>query len=202
MLRSVVVLLIALPALGLADRLITIPTARKIPYKTVRYELRFEPGEFGRRENLLAAGIGPAWETEIRSAPDPTFRRPGTVDLAYNYVAALPGYTPGFSAGVQDASNLTSTGRRFYAVTTYRIPCDVINGDYPLDLTLGMFAAGRWSPFLGVLFPFSKEFHLLAEEDGHYIATGLEFAPVKNLNFRTVVRNNRTLLSAQWTLHL
>jgi hypothetical protein len=193
--------LLALVAISDADRLITIPTARKLPFKTIRYELRFQPDSFGTRESLLGIGIGPAFETELRSLQIPSMGSTNTFDFAYNYIAAFPGVSPGISVGVQDAADQTREGRRFYGVTTYRVPCTTANGDYPADVSLGMYAGRHWSPFVGVLIPFSQEIHLLAEDNGSVIAAGFEYRPTPSLNLRFQVRDNRPLMGFQWMTH-
>jgi hypothetical protein len=197
--RTAVLPIFLLAALGHADRLIAVPTARKIPYGTVRYEFRGEPRQVGERENLLGLGIGTSFDMELRLDQEPGERSVGTFDFSYNYIAPLAGLVPGLSMGIQDAMDRTEDGRRFFGAATFRQPFSTLNGDFPADMTIGFFAAKHWSPFVGVLVPFSKEFHLLAEHNGNRIAAGFEYRPIPVLNLRFQVRGQRPLLSAQLT---
>ncbi|AIE84288.1 hypothetical protein [Fimbriimonas ginsengisoli] len=197
--RAFVLTLIASAAIGHADRLITIPTARKLPYRTVRYEFRGEPKQIGERENLIGLGIGTAFDMELRLDQEPGERAVDTFDFAYNYISAIPGLTPGLSLGVQDAVDRTADGRRFFGAATFREPFTTINGDVPADITLGVFAGRHWSPFVGVSIPFSKEFHLLVEHNGFRISSGIEYQVSSLLNLRAQVRDHQTLLSLQLT---
>lgn len=194
---------LALAASASADRLLTVPTARKIPYGTWRYEYRAEPDGSGQQENLLGIGIGTSFDMEVRSLRDRGWDDTKlTTDFSYNYIGALQGLVPGISVGVQDAANITPTGRRYFGALTFREPCATADGDYPLDLTLGLFAAGHFSPYVGLLLPFSKKIHLLAEHDGYRIAVGGEYRPYDWLNIRVQTFESRPLLSVQLTRRL
>lgn len=199
--RTAVLFLFAAAAVGYGDRLITIPTARKLPVGTVRYELRLEPGSDGQQENLLGVGISPYLDGELRTFRDRGGRDVVTGDLAYNYIAAIQGLSPGFSLGVQDIADRTPEGRRFFVATTFRQPASTINGDFPMDITLGVLSAKHTTPYVGVLVPFSKEFHFLAEHDGERIGVGAEFRPTSWLNLRAQEIGSRTLFGFQATTH-
>ena len=186
-------------ALAQADRLITIPTARKLPLGTVRYEFRGETVSHGETENFLAAGISTSFDMELRTIDEPGRKTEGTFDLSYNFVAPIPGLTPGLSLGLQDATDKTPDGRRFFGAATFRPQFSTLNGDFPADVTLGVFGGRHWSPFVGVLVPFSKEFHFLAEHNGERIAVGFEYRPVQLFNLRYQVIGKRSELGAQVT---
>ena len=195
------VTLTLLAAVAPADRLITIPTGRKLPYGTVRYEFRYQPFEGGTQENLLGLGISTAFDMEIRTDRGIGESTTGTFDIAYNLIAALPGLSPGISFGVQDALDHTPDGRRFFGVVTFREPFSTINGDFPADITVGVMGAKKVTPIVGVEVPFSKEVHLLVEHNGLRIASGMEFRPKPWLNLRAQIIGTRTELSAQVTTH-
>jgi hypothetical protein len=197
--RAAVVLFCSLSVAAHADRLISVPTARKIPYGIVRYEFRAEPKDTGKREHLLGLGIGTSFDMELRLDQQPGEKADGTFDLAYNYIAPIQGLVPGLSMGVQDALDRTPEGRRFFGAATFRQPFSTMNGDFPADVTLGVMGEKRWTPYVGVLVPFSKEFHLLAEHDGERISAGLELRPIPEINLRFQVRGQRTLVSVQAT---
>src|SRR5688500_405803 len=100
--------LAALCAVASADRLIYIPTARKIPFRTFRYELRAEPRVQGEMEHYLGVGLTTSWELEVRSQNLGLPTAQTTFDLTYNYLSPLTNLTPGFSIGVQDVINKTA----------------------------------------------------------------------------------------------
>jgi len=194
---ALVIGLFAAASLVQADRLITIPTGRKLAYGTVRYEFRLDPSGSGNPESLLGIGIGTSFDMELRTEDQPGQRTTGTFDLAYNFLGAVPGLLPGLSLGVQDALDQTRDGRRFFAATTFREPFETLNGEFPADITLGMFIAKKSTPFVGVEVPFSKEFHLLAEHNGIRIAAGAEYRPIPLINLRAQVIGQRSFVSVQ-----
>jgi len=199
--RTAVFALLAFVAIGRADRLITIPTARKIPFETVRYEFRAEPPADGQTENLLGFGITNSFDGEIRTFQDRNGKAITTGDFSYNYISPIAGFTPGFSAGFQDVADQTSTGRRFFFAATFRQMLTTIDGDAPSDITIGLFGARHSTPFVGIQLPFSKDFHLLAEHDGSHISTGFEYRANSFLNLRAQVIGARTVLGLQLMKH-
>ena len=198
--RPVAVLaMLGLAAVAAADRLITIPTGRKLPYGTVRYEFRSEGKQRGTREHLLAAGIGTSFELEARTSWLDKDRGAGTFDLAYNVISPIPDLSPGISFGVQDALDQTEDRRRFYTALTFRPYFITANGDVPGEVTLGIMQGEYTHPFVGVGIPFSREFRILAEHNGLRPAAGFEYRPKPNYAFRFQFRERQTLLSLQLT---
>lgn len=191
--------MLGLSAVAAADRLITIPTGRKLPFGTVRYEFRAEPKQRGAREHLLAAGIGTSFEIEARTSWLQDDRGTGTFDLAYNVIAPIPDLSPGISFGVQDAMDETEDRRRFYAAITFRPYFTTANGDTPGEVTLGVLQGEYTHPFVGVGIPFTREFRLLAEHNGLRPAAGFEYRPKPNLGFRIQFREHQTMASLQLT---
>ncbi|HSI72954.1 MAG TPA: hypothetical protein VK934_07230 [Fimbriimonas sp.] len=178
-----------------ADRLIYIPTARKIPYRTFKYELRAEPRVQGEMEHYLGIGLTPFWEVEVRSQNLQLDRPQGTFDLAYNYLSPFTNLTPGISIGVQDVLNKTAEGQRPFLAVTFRQGFFTIGGEVPADLTLGLSVVkSRLYPFLGASIPFSQEVRLLAEHDGFRISVAAEVKPIRMLALRFIVREKSSLL--------
>jgi hypothetical protein len=177
-----------------ADRLIYIPTARKIPYRTVRYELRAEPKLQGDLEHYIGIGLTPFWELEMRSQNLSLDRPEGTFDLTYNYLSPFTNLTPGFSIGVQDIMNRTSEGTRPFVVATFRQGFFAIGGEFPADLTLGLtLARTRLYPVVGASIPFSSGVRFMAEHDGFRISVGWEVRPSRALALRFIVREKNSL---------
>jgi hypothetical protein len=194
-----VTLLSVVATTAFADELIDIPTARKISFEDVRYEFRADPTLRGTSQSFLGVGIGNSYELDFRDIQNKGSAAVATYDFEYNLLAAIPGLAPGFSLGVQDAANLTSDGRRFYAVTTFRNTMDDIPGNVYADITLGFQVGSLTSPFVGVAVPFATNLFVLAEDSGFRVSAGLEYRPSKRMNVRLVVRNNQTLLSLSAT---
>ena len=181
-------------AVAQADRLIYIPTARKIPYRTFKYELRAEPRVQGEIEHYLGVGLTKFWELEVRSQNLGMPTAQTTFDLTYNYLAPLTNLTPGFAIGVQDILNKTSEGTRHFLAITFREGFQAINGEYPADLTIGVsMAQKRLYPIVGASIPFSEEVRLMAEHDGFRISAGFEIRPIKPLALRFLVRERSSL---------
>jgi len=190
-----VVSLTLLGAIASADELIDIPTARKIVFEDVKFEYRAQPTSHGDAQSYLGIGVGRSFELDLRDIRDAGTAPVGTFDFSYNYLAALPGLSPGLSFGVLDAANLTSDGRRFYAVTTFRNTMDEISGNVYADITLGMQVGSMTSPFVGVSVPFSPSIYLIAEDSGFRLSAGLEYRISSRVIFRVIDRNNQTLQS-------
>lgn len=189
------VLFTALGSLACADRLIDIPTARKIAYDDYRYEFRAEPYSKGAFEQYLGIGVGKSFELDLRGVQEQGERQIGTFDFAYDFIAAIPGVSPGISFGVQDAQDRTDEGRRFYAVTTFREPLQAINESVKSDITVGIQFGRLASPFVGFELPFSREVFLVAEHSGYRISAGLELRPAQNVIFRYVERGTQPVIS-------
>jgi len=186
-------------ATACADDLIDIPTARKIPFEDVRFEYRAVPVAGGDFQHFLGIGIGKSFELDLRDVQNPGYRQAGTFDFSYNFTPALPGISPGISFGVQDAANLTSDGRRFYLVTTFRNDLDAFSSNLYADVTLGVQAGSLTSPFVGVAVPFGPRFYVLAEDSGFRVSSGLEFRPSPRVTLRALVRGQQTMLSLSAT---
>lgn len=188
--------LLALAPLARADRLITIPTARKLLDGSVRLESMREFGHFDRGTDYLAAAFGQAWEAEARVLRGPDFTK-GTVDLTYNVVAAIPGFSPGISAGVQDLAAATSAGPRAFVCLTNRVEANGHNT--PFDVTSGLFVGKRTRPFVGTTVPMYPFLRLLAEHNGDYGSVGFEATPFRGLRLRLVGRSGAVLGSLGYT---
>lgn len=184
----------------MADRLISIPTGSKIPYRVVRGEVMWEKSRSRSMESFLGIGIGKSFDMELRSERFNSDESIGSFDLAYNYIAPIQGFGPGLSLGVQDALNKTRDGRRMYFAATFLegSNSDMI-GDKPLTLTLGAYVGSINAAFVGVDLPFTNEVHMLAEHNGRRITFGFEVQPVRWGSIRLLFRERDTLLSAAIT---
>ncbi len=190
-------LFLLLAPLTRADRLITVPTARKLLDGSVRLESLRQFGAGGYGTDYLAVGLGPSFEAEARllerAGRDPRL----TGDLTYNVIAPLTGFSPGLAFGVQDIAAATHTGPRAFACATIRNGFD--HGNVPFDVTSGLFVGRRTSPYVGVSVPVYRWLRLLAENDGYEGQAALEALPVRGMRLRLVGERGRVLGSFGYT---
>lgn len=177
----------------------TIPTGRKIPYRVVKFEAVSEVSRGRAQEYRLGLGIGRSFDLEIRSEFFDGANDARTFDFSYNYIAPVPGFTPGISLGMLDALDNTEDRQRVYVALTFRPLLSTINGDFPGDLTIGVTGGFRTSLFVGLQLPFSREFSLLAEHNGYRLSSGFELRPVRQIGLRLMFRETDVLGSLQLT---
>ena len=189
--------LLLIAPLARADRLISVPTARKLLDGSYRLESLRRFGRGSEATDYLAAGLGPAWEAEAR-----LFERSdrATVDLTYNLLSPFPGLAPGFAFGIQDALDETRPGRRLFA-------CGTIRNEFgrrgeAFDVTVGLFAGRRVTPYVGASVPLRPGLRLLAEHDGDQGQAALEATPFRGLRLRLVSKGGAALGSIGYTARL
>jgi hypothetical protein len=184
----------------MADRLISIPTGSKIPYRVFRAEVMFERSRSRSVESFLGIGVGKSFDMELRSERFESDKTLGTFDLGYNYIAPIQGFGPGLSVGVQDVLDRTRDGRRaYFAATFLEGSSSEMIGDKPLTLTIGAYFGSINAAFVGVDVPFTNAIHMLAEQNGRRITFGIESQPVRWAAVRILFRERDTLLSAALT---
>ena len=192
-----VLLLLAVAPLALADRLLTIPTARKLLDGSLRFESLRRLDRLGTGTDYLATAFGNGYEAEAR-----LLHRRGddraTLDLTYNVVAAIPGFSPGIALGVQDLADQTRPGARLFGLFTNRVEFGA--GNVPFDVTVGLFVGRRVTPFVGAAVPLYAGLRLLAEHDGDMGRVGLEATPLRGLRARLVEGNGDLLGSLGYTV--
>jgi hypothetical protein len=182
-----------------ADRLILIPVGKKLPYRTYRLELQFD-NEIARPTIFAGAGISTSLELEVIASSLGARDELLSLDLHYNYLAPLLGLAPGISAGIQDISNVTATGRRIYIVMTQRQPyVGWQQSGAPTELTVGLSMGQIVSPFGGILVPLTGEFRLMAEFDTRRLTGGFEVRPAPGWAVRWMHRQNQNLWSVSLT---
>ncbi|MFN3730150.1 MAG: hypothetical protein ACK4XJ_10595 [Fimbriimonadaceae bacterium] len=184
-------------AVAVADRVITVPTGKKIPVNSVRWESYFETRRADGVEWLLAAGLTREIELELVGDRFDRHVRPA-LNVSYNYIAPFTDMTPGLSVGVRDVMNVTPQGRSPYLAATYRIGLD---GDHnqrtPAELTLGVGTGGFRGVFVGFFFPVTDSWRLIGDHDGHTVSGGIEFRPSPELALRFVQQSSRGLIGIQ-----
>lgn len=186
--------LFTLAAVSAADRLITIPTARKLPYGDIRAEALVERATGRTVEGFLGFGIGKSFETELHTQKLPGRNGIVTLDFTYNHVAPIPGFAPGVAAGIQDTLNESREGRRLWGAVTHRQHARTISGDDVYDLTFGVSLGRQIAPFAGVSMPIARTLRVLAEHDGYRFSSGFEARVRPGVALRLVFRDRDTLL--------
>lgn len=190
----------ALAAFSAADTLINIPTGRKVPYRVVRFEVRFDTSNVRQFETSVDWGIDTSFDTHLVYEDRDGQRRVVSGNIGYNYVAPITGISPGISVGLLDVGNRSREGRRAYAAMTYRVGgADLFN---PVELSFGASFGIRPIGFIGLAFPFSEEVRFLAEHDGRKVSAGLEYKPTDSLALRWLVEDSRPQLAVRWQTRL
>ena len=190
-------LLLLFASLAQADRLITVPTARKLLDGSVRLESLRQFGAGGYGTDYLAVGLGPSFEAEARLLERPDRDPRLTGDVTYNVIAPLTGFSPGLALGVTDVADATHVGPRAFACATVRNGFD--RGNVPFDVTVGLFAGRRTTPYVGTSVPIYRWLRLLAENDGRDGRAALEATPLRGLRLRLVGERGRVLGSFGYT---
>lgn len=180
-----------------ADRLITIPTAKKLTDGSLRLETVQSLQDHGSQFNYAAFGLGQYFEGEIRTEKYSGHDFHATADFTYNFVSPLAGLTPGLAFGLQDIAGTTRTGRRAFACATFREESDT--GLYS-DLTLGAFLGSHSGLMVGFDFPLTNAFHLIADYNADRAQAGFEARPFRNFAARFIVRDNEPMASLTYRM--
>lgn len=198
----VLTLTLGVAAISFADRVITVPMGRKVPFRSFKIDTFYELSRARSFDRWVGIGISPEFEVAYRGERINGGEVRDSLDIAYNYVTPLTNQAPGISVGVQDVANRTRDGRRFYLAVTWRTAADNIGmGNVPFDVTLGLSQGDRTLPFVGVSMPFTENFRGLAESNGNRIATGFELRLFRNaFAGRLIIRDQDVMVGA--TLNL
>lgn len=184
------------------DRLILIPTARKINIGDIRAEYLFSGRNQRFQQAYIALPVGHSFEADLlfEKTDDKSV---GSLDFAYNYVVPITDTTPGLTFGVRDVLNRTQYGRALYAAATWRFGVeDTTSATVPMELTIGAGPKPIRGAFVGVMLPFSNEVRLLVEHDSIQATAGLELRPIRRvpeLALRGLFRQDQSLWSLGYT---
>lgn len=190
----VAALALLLATAGSADRLIRIPTGKKLLSDTYRFELLTEPSR-DRTLGWLGAGLGQSFDLELTGQSFDSDRIVSSFDFSYNYLVPITDFLPGLSFGVQDALGVTERGRSLYLAVTFRLGnYGEHNQDVPTELTIGFWNRSEGVAFGGVSLPFSEHLKLLAEHDSRHLTAGFELSPLEGGSFRFLFRKNQVLI--------
>ena len=186
----------------LADRVITVPMGRKIPFRSFKIDSFAELSRARTWDRFVGVGVTPEIEVDYHGERVGGGPIRDTFDFSYNYVSPLINQAPGISVGVQDVLNRTRDGRQVYLAVTWRQAADNIGmGNVPFEVTLGISQGRRLLPLVGVNLPLTESLRLLAEDNGMRIASGIEFRALNNaLRLRLIVRDQDVMAGATLTL--
>lgn len=189
-----------LPAICLADRVVTVPAGKKIQMGLARVEAMFELSGPKSSRWYLGAGLTEHLEIELQRDRLDQERTFDTFDVSWNQSAPIVDLAPGISFGVLDVLGKTPDGRRAFGAVTFRVGLEgeTVN-DVPLEVTIGAQTQRRHAIFVGAVVPFSSKFKLLAEHDGERITFGPEVRPSPVFALRLVIREGRPLGSVSLT---
>ena len=191
-LASLVAVFIA--ASSFADRLILIPTGKRLLKDQYRIDLLTEPS----RDNTygwFGTGLGHSFDVELTGESLDTDGIVSSLDFSYNYISPVTDFAPGISVGVQDMADHTDRGRNVYLAVTFRSGnYGEHNQDVPTEVTFGFWSRHEGLMFGGVVLPFSKHLKLLAEHDSHQFTAGFQVSPTDNVDFRFMFRESQVLL--------
>ncbi|MEZ5163858.1 MAG: hypothetical protein R2688_08960 [Fimbriimonadaceae bacterium] len=181
-----------------ADRIVFIPTGRKVNDKNVRFDVLGQPS----RDNAFGwftVGLMNTWEFELYGENLNTDHLDMGANVAYNLIQPLTDLGPGVSFGILDLGDNTSNRRTGYVAVTYRLGnVAPINQDIPTDFSFGLWTRDEGVFFAGMEIPFSKEFRLLAEHDSRFITAGIELKPVEEASLRFLFRDGSPMVGLKF----
>ena len=168
-----------------ADRLIHVPTGKKVPDGVFKIEASFDQNDLSRLHGYLDFGFTSYLDATVRTDDVAGTTRNTTIDLGYNYISPITDASPGISIGVQDALGSTTDGRRFYFASTFRVGLGG-NADTftPAEVSVGAYVGKKNSAFVGVMMPITTGFRILAEHDGYRLNSGIEIRPLPQIAVR------------------
>ena len=186
-----------LSAKSFSDKVFTIPTGTKIPYRAVRAEWLFEGHEPKRVQQSIGYGITKLIDAEFVTERFNDSITVSTANASFNYLPAFVDMAPGISFGIRDIANRTEFGRSPYIAITYKSGLEgQLNSDFPAEMTLGFGTGGFRGLFVGVMVPFSREVRLIGEHDTHRVSLGFDLRPFKELSVKTVLQDGSGVFSA------
>lgn len=199
MLRFLLLALLALPALAMADRIVTIPTATKIPARGIKGEYLTYPAQEAHRI-WFGYGVDPLIDVEINFESIGSRGYATTFNAGYYYLLPITDIAPGIAVGIQDALNQTEDGRAIYLAVTYRFGNDgELNQDIPTEVSFGGWSRDGGKVFVGATLPLASQLRLFAEHNSIRAAAGFEVRPFENAAFRVIFESRATGFSFSYS---
>ncbi len=178
-----------------ADRLILIPTGKKLLIEAFQLEILTDKSR-DITMGWFGFGIGQSFDFEVTAESFNDNRMVNSLDFSYNYTVPVVDFIPGMSFGVQDAMNVTERGRNVYVAVTHRYGnTGELNQDLPTELTYGFWTRAGGLFFAGVTLPFSRTLQLVAEHDSDELTAGVQLSPHEGVHFRALFRQSQVMVS-------
>lgn len=191
---------LAIAAGAQADRLISIPTAHKLPDWTWQAEGFYNPAAVQWQIGYIGVALPPSYEVAFHNERFGGGSGGNTFDFTYNLLSPVTGIAPGIAFGVQDAMNSTPDHRRYFLAITTSTPEDLdLSHHLSAQTTLGVFTGARTSPFLGMSIPFGTSLRLLIEDNGYRPAFGWELKVHRYGAIRYILRDRSSFITFQLT---
>ncbi|GIK33061.1 MAG: hypothetical protein D8M22_06285 [Armatimonadetes bacterium] len=182
-----------------ADRLIVIPTGKKLPLGTYRFESLLGPGDPSSKSWSIGAAFNKFFDGQVAWERGDDMAERVSFDLGFNLVDPVIGFAPGFSVGVRDLTGESRDGRMLYAALThYEGLTGTHNSDVPLEFTVGLSAGDRTGVFVGLVVPFTRWTRFISEYDTRRLTQGFQFTPTQALDVRWLHRPGESF----WTVTL
>lgn len=186
-----------------ADRLILIPTGKKLLKGRIYTEWLGSGDKREKSRFFLGTAIGDSFDAELEYQDGAGLRRGLTGSFTYNYIVPVTDITPGISVGIRDIMNRTSFGRFVYLAATFRVGSEALfYSDAPIEFTVGCGTKPLRGAFLGISIPFANQVRLLAEHDSIDVTAGIEIKPSPAMSLRWLYRRDRNFVSVGWTVKL
>lgn len=182
-----------------ADRLVNIPTGKRINFKEGRFEVLSVPSRdfaFG----TFRYGIGESWEIEAMAES----LNQDTIDfgfsLTYNYISPFTDASPGISFGISDIGDNLTERRTAWAAITYAFGNDgALNQNVPTELTLGLWTRDEGFFFAGAALPYSEHLWVIGEHDSRRITAGFELRPFPEASLRFLWRGGDPMIGMSYS---
>lgn len=189
---AAVLLLLTLGGFAAAERVVTVPTATKIPFRGLRFEVQGTPSRDATR-GWIGWGVTQTIEAELSLESYNSDKLTPGFNFAYNFVLPITDVSPGISVGVHDLANHTRDGRAVYLAVTYRLGNDSPqNQDTPTEVSFGVWSRETGAAFVGLRLPLTNELRFLAEHNAVRPTAGLEFRPGPAASFRMLFDRDGT----------
>lgn len=187
-------LVASLAASSFAERFITIPMGRKVPFKAAKLQVLWNREDSQTYQASLGLGIAEAFDIDVTM--EDFGRKRSSVDFSYSFVDPVVGYGPGLSLGVRDLLDETAEGTQLFVVGTVSVGNNAdFNQDTPTLATIGVFFDDRKGKFfVGVSQPITNQVLIVTEHNSRKLVGGFELRPLPDGWARFLFGNRENLI--------
>ncbi len=157
----------------------------------------FQPSTPRSSYYFVGVGLTTFIDAEVESNQLRDEKNYTQINLDFNLNAPIPGFAPGISFGVLDATDQSPDRRRAYMAISFQDNGGggLLSGNATVETTIGVTVGPETKVFVGASLPVNERFRLMIEDDGTRVNTGAEFRTGFGPYFRLVFREDQTLLS-------